>query len=100
MSTVCQASRDYCVFYALSLFMFLMIRFHLNAGSRDVPFVTRLIAIYAGAKWGDPGAIEKIIVKNWRLANLFRATLLTKDLLANPSPRVSMWLDIATTVGN
>ena len=46
---------------AISTFMQLLL-------CRDVAAVTRLIAIYAGAKWGKAGAIEKIVLKNWRLA--------------------------------
>eukprot|EP01051_Picozoa_sp_SAG22_P009531 SAG22_NODE_800_length_7109_cov_47.259058_7_plen_304_part_00 len=52
-------------------------------GSRDVPAVTRLIAIYAGAKWsGGAGGVETIVIKNWRLSNLLRASMLSNDLVA------------------
>ena len=55
-------------------------------GSRDTAAVTKLIAIYSEA-WGV-GAIELIVVKNWRLANLLRAsTLSAAVLLDRPLPQ-------------
>ena len=51
-------------------------------GSRDTAAVTKLIAIYSEA-WGV-GAIELIVVKNWRLANLLRASTLSAAVLLDP----------------
>lgn len=44
-------------------------------GSRDVSAVTKLISIYADG-WEDgnaSGAVDTIVVKNWRMANLLRS---------------------------
>ena len=58
-------------------------------GSRDVSAITRLISIYADG-WEDSnasGAVDTIVVKNWRMANLLRSTRMTAELLGSAQCR-------------
>jgi hypothetical protein len=58
-------------------------------GSRDVSAITKLISIYADG-WEDSnatGAIDTIVVKNWRMANLLRSTQMTAELLGSAQCR-------------
>lgn len=59
-------------------------------GSRDVSAIAKLISIYADG-WENSnatGAIETIVVKNWRMANLLRSTRMTAELLGNAQCRM------------
>lgn len=58
-------------------------------GSRDVSAIAKLISIYADG-WEDSnatGAINTIVVKNWRMANLLRSTQMTAELLGSAQYR-------------